>query len=305
MKYFLIPSILLALSACVNYQQIQYQRADLFSKKRVQNRIDNYEIFVHQNGKTVKLENPVLTDSTLSGEVKFVSKFDVLESPKTKEEIDLHKNDMHVYLASVEEEEDIFEQKGKTVTIPSEEVTSVKAVSTNEKEIITGVMLLIGLTVLAAVLIVAVVAIIIAAMVAASNKATGASSDGSGASSDGSGASSDGSNGSSDGSSGSSDGSSGTGGGSYASSEGSSGGSGSCYIATMAYGGYDEPEVLDLRRFRDDFLKKRKWGRDFIAWYYLHSPSFVEKTRNFKWLHRILRFQLNGFIHLLKFIKVL
>lgn len=29
-----------------------------------------------------------------------------------------------------------------------------------------------------------------------------------------------------------------------------------CYIATMAYGSYDHPQVMILRRYRDDILKK-------------------------------------------------
>jgi hypothetical protein len=37
---------------------------------------------------------------------------------------------------------------------------------------------------------------------------------------------------------------------------GGSGGSSGCYIATMAYGSYEHPQVLELRKFRDDILAK-------------------------------------------------
>jgi len=80
-----------------------------------------------------------------------------------------------------------------------------------------------------------------------------------------------------------------------------SGGSDSgCYVATMAYGSYDAPQVLILRQFRDRFLQKFGAGRAFIRWYYANSPSFVAKHRSKQWLHKSLRFFLNIFVALLK-----
>lgn len=37
--------------------------------------------------------------------------------------------------------------------------------------------------------------------------------------------------------------------------------SGGCYIATMAYGNYDHPQVMVLRQFRDSYLSKRQGNR--------------------------------------------
>ena len=51
---------------------------------------------------------------------------------------------------------------------------------------------------------------------------------------------------------------------------------GGCYIATMAYGDYDHPQVLILRDFRDSYLSKSMIGRQFIAFYYRVSPTLVE-----------------------------
>lgn len=51
---------------------------------------------------------------------------------------------------------------------------------------------------------------------------------------------------------------------------------GGCYIATAVYGSYDCAEVWTLRRFRDDYLSKRTWGRCFIKTYYCISPKLVE-----------------------------
>ena len=48
-----------------------------------------------------------------------------------------------------------------------------------------------------------------------------------------------------------------------------------CYIATCVYGSYDCPQVLTLRRFRDNTLKKHLLGRVFIKVYYVLSPKLV------------------------------
>lgn len=48
-----------------------------------------------------------------------------------------------------------------------------------------------------------------------------------------------------------------------------------CYIATMAYGDYDHPQVKILRRFRDEVLLKSNGGRLFVKFYYWVSPKMV------------------------------
>lgn len=54
---------------------------------------------------------------------------------------------------------------------------------------------------------------------------------------------------------------------------------GYCFVATAAYGDYDHPYVKVLRRFRDETLAPTGWGRDFIAWYYAHSPPWADFLR--------------------------
>ena len=51
---------------------------------------------------------------------------------------------------------------------------------------------------------------------------------------------------------------------------------GGCYVATAVYGSYDCPEVWVLRRFRDDVLASRWYGRAFIRFYYATSPTLVK-----------------------------
>lgn len=52
-----------------------------------------------------------------------------------------------------------------------------------------------------------------------------------------------------------------------------------CYIATMAYGDYNHPQVIVLRNFRDNYLAKSLAGRQFIAVYYRFSPMLVERLK--------------------------
>ena len=50
---------------------------------------------------------------------------------------------------------------------------------------------------------------------------------------------------------------------------------GSCYIATFVYGDYCAPEVLVLRKFRDEKLLTNVWGRFFVKCYYGVSPVLI------------------------------
>ena len=62
-----------------------------------------------------------------------------------------------------------------------------------------------------------------------------------------------------------------------------------CYIATAVYGSYDAPEVMTLRRFRDETLKNSAFGRWFIRTYYRLSPPVAEKLKNTKRINAFVR----------------
>lgn len=82
---------------------------------------------------------------------------------------------------------------------------------------------------------------------------------------------------------------------------GSNGGGGNgCYIATMAYGDYNAPEVLVLRNFRDDILLKSSFGKLFVRSYYRYSPYFVEKLKTKKRINCLIRGLLNIIVRKLK-----
>lgn len=78
----------------------------------------------------------------------------------------------------------------------------------------------------------------------------------------------------------------------YTSSSSSSG----CYIATMVYGDYDEPQVMILRDFRDTVLNKSTLGRLFVRFYYRYSPTWVEHLKDKKRINLFIRTILDKFI---------
>ncbi len=73
-----------------------------------------------------------------------------------------------------------------------------------------------------------------------------------------------------------------------------------CYIATMAYGSYDHPQVIVLRNYRDNVLSKSFLGIEFIQFYYKYSPVLVEKLKDKPVVNKIIKSVLNIFISLVK-----
>jgi hypothetical protein len=73
-----------------------------------------------------------------------------------------------------------------------------------------------------------------------------------------------------------------------------------CFIATMVYGSYDAPEVLVLRRFRDEKLAPHLWGRMLIKLYYGVSPLIVKIFRNNQTVKRLLKGILDPFVNKLE-----
>ncbi len=48
---------------------------------------------------------------------------------------------------------------------------------------------------------------------------------------------------------------------------------GACFIATVTMDGYDNPKVIELRQFRDEWILKRTWGEAFVNWYYYYGAK--------------------------------
>ena len=80
----------------------------------------------------------------------------------------------------------------------------------------------------------------------------------------------------------------------------SGGGGGGCFIATAAFGSYVEPEVLWLRRFRDEFLLKQ-WnlpGKMFVDLYYEYSPAAAAVLARHSWIRAVVRLGLTPIVAL-------
>ena len=61
------------------------------------------------------------------------------------------------------------------------------------------------------------------------------------------------------------------------------GGPGGCFIATAAFGSYENRWVWVLRDFRDQVLLEHDSGRSFVEWYYAHSPHAAAWIADHGW----------------------
>ncbi len=59
-------------------------------------------------------------------------------------------------------------------------------------------------------------------------------------------------------------------------SDSGGGGGGGCFIATAAFGSYQDPYVRILRDFRGNYLMSNELGRKFVRQYYRHSPPIAD-----------------------------
>lgn len=73
-----------------------------------------------------------------------------------------------------------------------------------------------------------------------------------------------------------------------------------CYIATMAYGDYNHPQVVILREFRDNVLSNHLLGRLFIKVYYTVSPKCVVILKNQKSINSLIKRILDKCINVIK-----
>lgn len=299
MRLILLITFLFILGGCVNYNQLSFTPAELFPNKRFEKNINRYKIIVHDSDRVAVLTNPVIQDNSLKGELRYIDKDSVVEHPVTKEAILKHRSDVHVYLNGEQDYElPEFRNGRKEVKVRLENVDQITAYSSNEKDIIGTIFLIIGAVVLVFVALIVIMVLLFTLLIYAFTEAFSSASSGSNSSGSNSGGSnSGGSNSGGSNSGGSNSGGSGNSSSGGSSGSGSGGGSGSgCYIATMAYGDYDHPQVLLLREFRDKVLLQSARGRAFVRFYYTYSPKVVEKTKSWNVFHRLIRMILNMWI---------
>lgn len=75
---------------------------------------------------------------------------------------------------------------------------------------------------------------------------------------------------------------------------------GGCYIATAVYGSYDAPEVVVLRRFRDERLQRTALGRGVITAYYALSPALARRLPKHRKLSSQIRRVLDSMVDRLR-----
>ena len=69
-----------------------------------------------------------------------------------------------------------------------------------------------------------------------------------------------------------------------------------CYVATAVYGSYDCPEVWTLRRYRDNTLAEKWYGRLFIKLYYTISPTLVKWFGDTDWFKKLWKGKLDRMV---------
>jgi len=91
----------------------------------------------------------------------------------------------------------------------------------------------------------------------------------------------------------------------YTPPSGEPGGGGWCFIATAAYGSYEEPAVEILRDFRDRYLLTNSLGKKLTRLYYRYSPGAAAFIIKSSFLQLIVRIVLLPFIGLACFLTQL
>jgi hypothetical protein len=76
------------------------------------------------------------------------------------------------------------------------------------------------------------------------------------------------------------------------------GGAGGCFIATAAFGSYENRWVYVLRDFRDQVLLEHGSGRAFVEWYYANSPPAAAWIATRGWARLVVRIALAPLIAL-------
>ncbi|MCK5344761.1 MAG: hypothetical protein KAR20_15210, partial [Candidatus Heimdallarchaeota archaeon] len=66
-----------------------------------------------------------------------------------------------------------------------------------------------------------------------------------------------------------------------------------CFIASVAFSDYDAPQVIVLRRYRDETLVRTRFGRCFIRRYYRHGPSLAALLKRHRMLKNVVAWALN------------
>lgn len=73
-----------------------------------------------------------------------------------------------------------------------------------------------------------------------------------------------------------------------------------CFVATAAFGSPLHQKVIVLKNFRDQVLLKNKWGKEFVHWYYRHSPPWAQVISKSETLKILTRTALYPLIYIIE-----
>jgi len=76
---------------------------------------------------------------------------------------------------------------------------------------------------------------------------------------------------------------------------------GVCFVATATYESPNHPDVILLRRFRDETLANYDWGVRFIEWYWKTGPSMAKVVLQSKSLKRFSKWTLSKLVMLIRY----
>lgn len=69
-----------------------------------------------------------------------------------------------------------------------------------------------------------------------------------------------------------------------------------CFIATAVYKNHFAPELVTLRKFRDEILRSTQAGKRLVKAYYKYGPGLADKVREYPAVTKPLRFVLDRFV---------
>ncbi|MEA1983736.1 MAG: CFI-box-CTERM domain-containing protein, partial [Campylobacterota bacterium] len=78
-----------------------------------------------------------------------------------------------------------------------------------------------------------------------------------------------------------------------------------CFIATAAYGNYFQKHVKVLRDFRDNYLLTNELGREFVKFYYTHSPAIASDMADSPNAKAVVRAMLMPIVYTIKYPSIL
>ncbi|MEW6469151.1 MAG: CFI-box-CTERM domain-containing protein [Bacteroidota bacterium] len=261
--------LMFLIESCQSYKQVTLTPAEFYSQADVIDNFGGYDVYINGSNGTFQLKDPSISDGTVKGipqPITDSAQLALIHNPKGRKEQNAHKYDLHIHTdkqidAGTTASYDSLSQA--PFVLNKEDIKKVSLYAHNKKEEASST-----LAIVLILLLILALAGLIWLIAAASSEASNASSDSSNNSSGGSG-----------------------------SNSGSGSSSSGCYIATMVYGSYDAPEVMVLRKFRDERLSRSAAGRAFIKYYYRYSPALVEKLRNRRTVNRIIRRLLDAWVN--------